>query len=75
MPNNNMVSHEDWLKARLDLLAAGWVVVRLREDNLPPLAIDNPRYREIRVHSAVPRPRTVMEEIRDWVAGLPHRQP
>ena len=54
----------------LDLLAAGCVVVRLREDNLPPLAIDNPRYREIQVHSTVSRPRAVMEEIRDWVAGL-----
>jgi hypothetical protein len=33
----------------LDLLSAGCLVVRLREDNLPPLAIENPRYREIRV--------------------------
>ena len=59
----------------LDLLAAGCVVVRLREDNLPPLAIDNPRYREIQVHSTVPRPHTVMEEVRDWLAAIPRRQP
>ena len=59
----------------LDLLAAGCVVVRLREDNLPSLAIDSPRYREIQVRSTVSPSRTVMEEIRDWVAGLPHRQP
>jgi hypothetical protein len=39
------------------------------------LAIDNHRYREIQVRSTVARPRTVMEEVRDWVAGLPHRQP
>lgn len=54
-----------------DLLAAGYVVVRLREDDLPPLAIAHPRYRELRVYSTAPRPRAVMEEIRDWVRGLP----
>ena len=54
----------------LDLLAAGCVVVRLRENDLPPLAIDNPRYREVHVYATVSRPRAVMEEIRDWVAGV-----
>lgn len=54
----------------LDLLAAGCAVVRLREDSLPPLPVDNPRYWEIRVYSTASRPRAVMEEIRDWVAGL-----
>jgi len=56
-----------------DLLAAGFVVVRLREDNLPSLAIDHPRYRELRVYSAAPRPHVVMEEVHDWVAGLAAR--
>jgi hypothetical protein len=54
----------------LDLLAAGCVVVRLRENDLPPLGIDNPRYRELQVYSTVSRPRAVMEEIRDWVEGV-----
>ena len=44
-------------------------MVRLREDDLPPLAIDHPRYRELRVYSAAPRPHAVMEEIRDWLAS------
>ena len=56
-----------------DLLAAGYVVARLREDDLPPLAIDHSRYRELRVYSTAPRPRAVMEEIRDWVRRLPQR--
>jgi hypothetical protein len=54
----------------LDMLAAGCVVVRLREDNLPPIAIHNPRYREIQVYSTVSRPRAVMEAVRDWIAGV-----
>ncbi|MDX8035871.1 zinc-ribbon domain-containing protein [Lentzea sp. BCCO 10_0856] len=53
-----------------DLLAAGYLVVRLREDSLPPLAVADPRYLEIRVYSAAPRPHVVMEGIREWVRGL-----
>lgn len=49
-----------------DLLAAGYAVVRLREDALSPLAIDDPRYKELRVYSTAPRPQAVMDEIRDW---------
>lgn len=37
-----------------DLLAAGYLVVRLREDDLPPLEISSPRYLEVRVYSAAP---------------------
>ena len=37
-----------------DLLAAGYLVVRLREDDLPPLEINSTRYLEIRVYSAAP---------------------
>jgi len=44
--------------------------VRLREDDLPALEIDHPRYREVRVHSSVARPGPVMEDIRDWVTDL-----
>ncbi|KXX59619.1 hypothetical protein [Rhodococcus sp. LB1] len=52
------------------LLAAGFLVVRLREHDLPALGIDHPRYREVRVHSTVARRHTVMEEIHDWVTDL-----
>ncbi|WP_206039673.1 helix-turn-helix domain-containing protein [Rhodococcus sp. HNM0563] len=55
----------------LDLLAAGYVVVRLREFDLPGLEIEHPRYREIRVYPRAPRPRVVMEDIRKWVDDLP----
>ncbi|MGH3803426.1 MAG: hypothetical protein ACRDTD_25515 [Pseudonocardiaceae bacterium] len=53
-----------------DLLVGGCVVVRLREDDVPSLAIDHPRYREMRVHSTVPRPRKVMVDIHAWLRGL-----
>ncbi|MFZ2527493.1 MAG: zinc-ribbon domain-containing protein [Rhodococcus sp. (in: high G+C Gram-positive bacteria)] len=55
----------------LDLLAAGCMVVRLREDDLPSLGIEHPRYLEIRVHSTAPRPRMVTDGIHDWVNALP----
>lgn len=54
-----------------DLLAAGYAVVRLREDDLPVLGIEHPRYREIRVYSAAPRPDKVLGDIHDWVTTLP----
>jgi hypothetical protein len=53
-----------------DLLAAGYFVVRLREDDLPSLSIGHPHYREVRVYSPAPRPQTVMAEIRSWLDGL-----
>ena len=53
-----------------DLLDAGYVVVRLREDDLPPLPVTDPRYREIRVYSTAPRPDAVMTEISTWVSQL-----
>ncbi len=58
----------DTAKSR-DLLAAGYHVVRLREDDLPPLAIDEPRYREFRVYSSAPRPRQVIDAVRDWLGA------
>jgi hypothetical protein len=57
-------------KKSKDLLAAGYAVVRLREEGLPSLPIANPWYREIRVYSQAPRPRAVMAEIADWLQGL-----
>ncbi|MEV0811439.1 hypothetical protein, partial [Micromonospora sp. NPDC050200] len=50
-----------------DLLAAGYYVARLREDDLPALGIIHPRYREFRVYATAPRPREVMESIRSWL--------
>ena len=49
-----------------DLLAAGDRVVRLREDNLPPLPLDHECYHEIRVYSVAPQPHKVMNEMKAW---------
>lgn len=54
----------------LDLLAAGYFVVRLREDDLPPLPVENRHYKEIRVYSVAPRPQAVMAEIASWLKEL-----
>lgn len=47
-----------------DLLRAGYTVVRLREDDLPSLEIDNPAYIEMRVYSTNPQPKRTMARIR-----------
>lgn len=46
-----------------DLLRAGYTVVRLREDDLPSLAIDHPGYIELRVYSTSPQPKRTMAQI------------
>ncbi|WP_272026930.1 zinc-ribbon domain-containing protein [Kocuria rosea] len=56
-----------------DLLAAGYALVRLREDELPSLEIDHPRYSEIRVYSKAPRPQKIMAQVRDWLADVDHQ--
>jgi hypothetical protein len=53
-----------------DLLEAGHLVVRLREDDLPPLGIDHPHYNEVRVYSTAPNPGKAMDEIAEWLDGL-----
>lgn len=53
----------------LDLLAAGYTLVRLREEGLTPLGISSPRYREFEVSPYKPRPAEVNEQIRDWLSG------
>lgn len=56
-----------------DLLLAGFVVVRLRENDLRPLRIQNSLYKEIRVYSTRPRPQEVMTEILGWANQIqPH---
>jgi hypothetical protein len=54
----------------LDLLAAGYYVVRLREDDLPALCIDDPRYQEFRVYATAPRPQDVMEAVHTWLRSM-----
>lgn len=54
----------------LDLLAAGYLVIRLREDDLPRLPIDHHHYREIRVYSTAPRAQTAMAAIAGWLKQL-----
>jgi hypothetical protein len=52
------------------LLAAGFLVVRLREDDLPSLQINHARYHEIRVYSAAPQPMKAMEDVLSWLTTL-----
>lgn len=53
----------------MDLLAAGYLVIRLREDDLPSLDIDDPRYVELRVYSTAPQPGKIIAEVDQWVRG------
>lgn len=59
--------HVDVRKSQ-DLLAAGYLVVRLREDGLPSLDITHKRYLELDVHSAAPQPEKVIAAITQWIA-------
>lgn len=52
-----------------DLLTAGYHVVRLREDDLPSLNIDEANYLELGVYSKAPRPTQVMGDIAAWLAA------
>jgi hypothetical protein len=56
------------LRKSTDLLAAGYVVVRLREPGLEPLAIDHPRYREFAAkRNDHRRAELVIAEVYQWV--------
>lgn len=48
------------------LLAAGYLVARLREHPLPSLGISDPRYREWTVYSTAPDPEDVIARVRYW---------
>ncbi|MFE7065563.1 zinc-ribbon domain-containing protein [Microbacterium sp. NPDC057658] len=50
-----------------DLLAAGYRVVRLREDPLPPLSIDDDGYLELTAFATSPDTSTAMTEIARWL--------
>lgn len=54
----------------LDLLAAGWAVVRLREHPLPTLGIMHPWYVELVVHSTAPDPDYVISQVQGWVHAV-----
>ncbi|MEW2810941.1 zinc-ribbon domain-containing protein [Streptomyces massasporeus] len=51
-----------------DLLAAGYLVARLREYPLPPLSIDDPNYADFVVYSAMPKPDETIGWVRDWAS-------
>lgn len=53
-----------------DLLKAGFLVVRLREAPLPPLAIEHPAYVEFEVSSTAPDPDAVLARVQKWVQSL-----
>jgi hypothetical protein len=53
----------------LDLLAAGYTVVRLREDDLPGLGIENEQYLEIQVFSRASRPSHIILQILTLLGG------
>jgi hypothetical protein len=52
-----------------DLLAAGYLVIRLREHPLAPLPIDDPNYMEFVVYSAAPMPHETIERVREWASS------
>lgn len=54
-----------------DLLAAGYLVARLREDDLPSLEIEDAGDLELQVYSVAPRTEAVLKEIAQWVAAHP----
>lgn len=50
----------------LDLLAAGYLVARLREHPLPPLPISDDNYAEFVVYANAPDPETAVTRVKDW---------
>ncbi|NCT91954.1 hypothetical protein GXB85_13485 [Cellulomonas sp. APG4] len=56
----------DAAKSR-DLLAAGYVLARLREHPLAALDVEHPCYTELVVYATAPDPDAAMASLRDWV--------
>ena len=50
-----------------DLLAAGYLVARLREHPLSALPIRDPDYAEFVVHASMPTPDETIERVKEWV--------
>lgn len=57
-------------KKSVELLAAGYIVVRLREAGLSPLDISNLYYLEITVSSQTPRPIETIRELRQELEAI-----
>jgi len=55
----------------LDLLAAGYLVARLREHPLGPLSVRDGRYSEFIVHSTAPDPEATIELVKKWATTAP----
>ncbi len=62
----------DFEKSR-DLLAAGYLVARLREHPLPALPVHDPHYVEFVVYSTAPQPDTTIDRVKQW--ALKHEPP
>ncbi len=54
-----------------DFLAAGYRVVRLREDPLPMLDIEHPHLLQTGVYPTAPQPEKVITQIADWLTTTP----
>jgi len=57
----------------IDLLAAGYLVARLREHPLPPLPLEHESYREFLVYSQAPDPEDVITRVRYWAGATSRR--
>ena len=59
----------------LDFLAAGYRVVRLREDPLPVLGIEHQHLLQTRVYPTAPQPERVIAQIADWLTTTRETRP
>lgn len=58
------------IRKTTDLLSAGFLVVRLREDDLPPIALKHPRMIQMRVYSSAPTIEETLRTILGWVETM-----
>jgi len=54
------------LAKTLDMLAAGYLVARLREHPLEPLPLSDDRYVEFPVYSTAPDPKATIARVKEW---------
>ena len=59
----------------LDLIAAGYLVVRLREHPLAPLPIDHAHYAEFVVYGTATEPASTVQRVKTWAEAVPHAMP
>lgn len=53
-----------------ELLGAGFVVVRIREDGLPPLGIASRNYAEVCADGSAPDPEGVIERVKEKLDAI-----